>query len=86
MHRLDCLASHGDLSLHALATEKLRTLPEEQIRPKPLITGHDLIKLGYRPGPEFSEILTRVEDLQLDGDLANTDAALEWVRNTYPQS
>jgi poly(A) polymerase len=84
MHRLDCLASHGDLTLHNLATEKLKNLPEEQIRPKPLITGHDLIKLGYRPGPEFREILTRVEDLQLEGQLVDSRQALDWVRATYP--
>jgi poly(A) polymerase len=84
MHRLDCLASHGDLTLHSLASEKLRTLPEEQIRPKPLITGYDLIRLGYKPGPEFSEILTRVEDLQLEGQLVEREQALEWVQRTYP--
>jgi poly(A) polymerase len=84
MHRLDCLASHGDLTLHNLATEKLKNLPEEQIRPKPLITGHDLIKLGYKPGPEFREILTRVEDLQLEGVLVDSGQALDWVQETYP--
>ena len=84
MHRLDCLASHGDLTLHNLATEKLMDLPEEQIRPKPLITGHDLIKLGYRPGPEFREILTRVEDLQLEGQLVDSRQAFDWVLKMYP--
>ena len=76
MHRLDCLASHGDLSLHALATEKLVSLPEEQIRPKPLVTGYDLIKLGFKPGPKFSEVLTQVEDAQLEGAVADKDSAL----------
>jgi poly(A) polymerase len=84
VHRLDCLASHGDLTLHNLAIEKLATLHEEQIRPKPLITGYDLIKLGYQPGPEFREILTRVEDLQLEGQLVDPRQAIEWVRTTYP--
>jgi poly(A) polymerase len=84
MHRLDCLASHGDLTLHNFALEKLKALPEEQIRPKPLITGHDLIKLGYKPGPEFREILTKVEDMQLEGQLTDSEQALHWVRHTYP--
>ena len=83
MHRLDCLASHGDLSLHSLAAEKLRSLPEEQIRPQSLLTGHDLIHLGYRPGPEFREILRQVEDLQLEGILKDREAAIAWVRRTF---
>jgi poly(A) polymerase len=85
MHRLDCLASHGNLSLHELAQQKLATIPEEQIRPKPLITGHDLIRMGYKPGPDFSEILTKVEDLQLEGELVSPDQAREWVQRSYPQ-
>jgi poly(A) polymerase len=80
MHRLDCLASHGDLSLHHLATEKLNSLPEEQIRPQPLITGHDLIKLGYQPGPKFRDVLMQVEDAQLEGALADKEAALQMAR------
>jgi poly(A) polymerase len=83
MHRLDCLASHGDLSLHDLATEKLRSLPEEQIRPKPLITGHDLINAGYKPGPLFSEVLTQVEDAQLEGRVIDKDSALDFARQLF---
>lgn len=81
MHRLDCLASHGDLSLHGLATEKLHSLPPEQIRPEPLITGHDLIKLGYQPGPEFREVLTAVEDAQLEGRVEDKAAALKLAKD-----
>ena len=85
MHRLDCLASHGDLSLHDLATEKLRTMPEEQIRPKPLITGHDLIDAGYKPGPLFSEVLTQVEDAQLEGRVTDRDSALVLARQLFAE-
>jgi poly(A) polymerase len=79
------LASHGDLSLHDLAMERLRTLPEEQIRPKPLITGHDLIQLGYKPGPEFSEVLTQVEDAQLEGRVTDRSAALELAKQLFAE-
>jgi poly(A) polymerase len=84
MHRLDCLASHGDLSLHELAQQKIASIPEEQIRPKPLITGHDLIQMGYEPGPDFREILTRAEDLQLEGELVSPEQAREWVQREFP--
>jgi poly(A) polymerase len=50
------------------------------------VTGDDLIAMGYAPGPDFSRILRRVEDLQLDGVLRSRDEALEYVRTAFPVS
>ncbi len=83
LHRLDCLASHGDLSNHDFCRDKLNELDQEALAPPPLINGHDLIALGLKPGPLFSEILNRAEDLQLEGVLAAREEALSWVRKTY---
>lgn len=85
MHRLDCLASHGDLSLYEFVREKLAATPPEAIRPAPLLTGDDLIAAGYAPGPRFKEMLRAVEDAQLEGALSNKDAALEFVRRQFPK-
>ncbi len=84
LHRLDCLASHGVLDLYWFAKEKFETLPIEETRPTPLITGDDLIAEGYRPGPLFREILSTVEDEQLEGRLRERDEALRFVRRRYP--
>lgn len=84
LHRLDCLASHGDLSLYNYARERLSQLPAEQIRPKPLLTGNDLIAMGYRPGPQFKEMLSAVEDAQLEGRLRDAANAREFVREQFP--
>jgi poly(A) polymerase len=54
------------------------------VRPRPLLTGHDLIRAGYMPGPEFKEILAAVEDAQLEGRLENREQALEFVRREFP--
>ena len=54
LHRLGCLASHGKLDHYEFALEKLAEFSEEDLRPEPLLTGHDLIGLGYQPGPLFS--------------------------------
>lgn len=83
LHRLDCLASHGDLSNHDFCRDKLNELDQEALAPPPLINGHDLIALGLKPGPLFSEILKQAEDLQLEGVLAAREEALSWVRKTY---
>jgi poly(A) polymerase len=84
LHRMDCLASHGDLGLYEYAAEKLRTIPPEEIRPEPLITGDDLINLGYAPGPRFKEILARVEDAQLEGKIHSREEAVELVTRDFP--
>ncbi len=80
LHRLDCLSSHRDLSAYHFCVAKLEELSREQISPPPLLTGHDLIAAGLTPGPIFSQILGELEDLQLEGQVASREAALEWLR------
>ncbi len=80
LHRLDCQGSHRDLALYNFAQEKLHSMPAEQIRPQPLLTGDDLIQAGYQPGPNFKELLTAVEDAQLDGAIHTKEEALALVR------
>jgi poly(A) polymerase len=84
LHRIDCKASHGGLDLYEFAAEKLRTTPEEEIRPLPLLTGRDLIGMGYAPGPRFKQILSAVEDAQLEGRLRSGQEALDWVKSEFP--
>jgi len=47
------------------------------------VRGDDLIALGFKPGPEFGEILEAVETGQLEGSLRTADEALEWVKKRY---
>ena len=86
LHRLDCLASHGDLDHYEFARQKLAELPEEELRPARLITGHDLIAEGYAPGPAFGRVLEQVEDAQLDGRIATRDEALDLARELLGNS
>ena len=51
-------------------------LRQKRFARKPLITGRDLIAAGYAPGPRFKEILTAVEDRQLEGTLRSKEEAL----------
>src|SRR5579862_5217736 len=84
LHRADSLASHGNLSTYELVREKLTEIAPEKMRPSPLVTGDDLIAAGHVPGPKFGEILTAVEDAQLEGRLPSRDEALEFVRREFP--
>ena len=85
LHRIDCLASHGDLTNYHFCLEKKESFGEEEIRPPRLLTGDDLIDFGYVPGPIFAEILERVEDAQLEGELATREEAIDLVRREFPR-
>src|SRR5246127_5370068 len=85
LHRMDCQASHGDLSSYGFAKEQLAVIPPEKMRPAPLVTGHDLIAAGYTPGPRFKEILSAVEDGQLEGRLQSKDEAMQLVAREFPR-
>jgi poly(A) polymerase len=85
LHRADCLASHRNLTTYEFVQQKLAEIPPEKIRPRPLVTGDDLIEAGHVPGPRFREILNAVEDAQLEGRLPSRDAALEFVRREFPR-
>jgi poly(A) polymerase len=84
LHRLDCQASHRDLTSYSFTRKRIAAIPPETIRPAPLIGGADLIAAGYLPGPRFKEILSVVEDLQLDGRLQSKDNAMEYVKREFP--
>ncbi len=83
LHRLDCSASHGDLSLYEFAKEQYESTPQEQIRPAPLLTGHDLIAAGWTPGPRFREALEAVEDAQLEGTIQSREEALSFLQANF---
>jgi poly(A) polymerase len=84
LHRLDCQGSHGDLTSYDFTRGKMNALPAEAIRPAPLVSGDDLIAAGYQPGPRFKEILSAVEDAQLEGRLPSKQVALEFVKRQFP--
>jgi poly(A) polymerase len=54
------------------------------VRPHPLITGHELIAAGYRPGPRFQQMLRAVEDAQLEGTIGTQAEALALILERFP--
>jgi poly(A) polymerase len=83
LHRMDCLAAHGDLEIWNFVRERYESMPEEAVRPKPLITGRDLIEAGYAPGAGFKEMLQAAEDAQLEGAIETTEQAMALVRERF---
>ncbi|QHS52016.1 CCA tRNA nucleotidyltransferase [Edaphobacter sp. 12200R-103] len=83
LHRMDCLSSHGDLSLYEFAKERYENTPPESIQPKLLLTGRELIAAGYAPGPRFKKMLEAAEDAQLEGEVHTSAEALRLVRDRF---
>lgn len=83
LHRVDCLACHGMLDNYHFCKNELASLEPERLRPKPLINGHDLITLGYKPGPFFKKVLATVEDAQIEEVIKNRDEALVLVKQLF---
>ncbi|MEW6333261.1 MAG: HD domain-containing protein [Thermodesulfobacteriota bacterium] len=83
LHRLDCLASHGLLDHHRFCLGKLEAYSGAELRPAPLLTGKDLIRMGYRPGPLFREILLALEEAQLNGEVTDAEEARRLVQRGW---
>ncbi len=85
LHRLDCKASHQKLRMYDFICHKMAELTPQAIYPTPLVGGDDLVAAGYSPGPQFKEILSAVEDGQLEGRLRSKEQAMRFVRRKFPQ-
>jgi poly(A) polymerase len=85
LHRLDAMSSNQRLDNYAMAKGKFEEYSVEHLRPEPLVTGADLIGMGYQPGPRFSEMLAVLEDAQLEGRILSQEEAMELVREMFPR-
>jgi poly(A) polymerase len=83
LHRMDCMAAHRNLDIWNFVRERYESMPEEAMRPKPLLTGRELIIAGYEPGPAFKEMLQTVEEAQLEGMIATPEEAMDLVREKF---
>ncbi|HVZ84887.1 MAG TPA: CCA tRNA nucleotidyltransferase [Terracidiphilus sp.] len=83
LHRMDCLAASGNLDHWNFVRERYEAMPQEAVRPRPLLTGRELIASGYTPGAQFKEMLHAVEDAQLEGTITTAEEALVLVRARF---
>lgn len=86
LHRLDCLASHGKLDNYYFLKQKLKEYEKEELKPRPWVNGHDLQRLGMKPGPAMKPILTELYDLQLEGAFKDRKEALERAEQLIRQT
>lgn len=82
--RVRRLVTNSDLQPVLFCEQFLRETPPEVLDPPPLVTGDDLIRLGWRPGPEFRPLLDQVRDAQLNGDITTKADGIELARRLHP--
>lgn len=79
-HRADALALDGNQAFHEFCASRLRDFrSNSKAGEEKLVKGEDLIQLGLKPGPKFSEIIRTLEDLAFEGKLRTKEEALEYV-------
>jgi len=86
LHRIDCASSHGKLDNHEFLKKKLKEYEQEELKPKPYVTGYDLIDLGMKPGPEMKPLLEELYDLQLEAKFKDKTEALKWAKKKIPSN
>jgi poly(A) polymerase len=82
LHRADCLASNGRLDNWEFARRAREEIREDALRPARLADGHDLIAIGWQPGPALGAELRRLEELQLEGAIGTREEAIEEARRS----
>ena len=85
LHRVDCASSHRKLGNWQFLKNKQEEFAEEALIPDPLLTGRDLIALGWRPGPRFKAALEAVQTEQLENRLGTTEEAKRWLADNFPR-
>jgi tRNA nucleotidyltransferase (CCA-adding enzyme) len=78
----DCHGRTGAFDCSAIERflERARTLGVEHRPPEPIVKGRHLLELGVEPGPRMGEILRRLYEQQLDGQVQTLDDGLTLAR------
>lgn len=79
LHRVDCLGSNGFTDNYDFLLAKKQQFANEPLLPPRLITGADLIAIGWHAGKPMGRLLTAIQTLQLEGALKTKEEALAWI-------
>jgi poly(A) polymerase len=86
LHRVDALASGGDLANYTFAIEAKRTMPDEVVKPAPLVSGDDLAAIGIPRSPAMGRIVKQLYTAQLDEEIRTRDEALDLAKRLLDEA
>jgi len=72
-------ASQAGLAQLVALRKRIRDLGDVEVKPKPLLNGHDLIRLGAVPGPALGQLAEELYVAQLEGEVASREQAERWA-------
>jgi tRNA nucleotidyltransferase (CCA-adding enzyme) len=83
----DCLGRTGDFDCSGITwfLERAQALGVEHAPPDPIVKGRHLLELGVQPGPAMGEILRKVYERQLDGEVTTLEQGLGVARSVIGQ-
>jgi tRNA nucleotidyltransferase (CCA-adding enzyme) len=79
----DCLGRPGPFDCTAMDwfLDRARALGVEHAPPSPIVLGRHLLALGVRPGPEVGQLLKKIYERQLDGEITNLEQGLALAKS-----
>lgn len=78
LNRVDSLGSNGDLTANNFC-RGFRDNMKDELHPVRLLTGNDLLAMGFKAGPVFKTLLEAVETAQLEGVVTTREEAVALV-------
>ncbi len=72
-------ASNQSIGTLTKLRRRIGNLKGVELRPRPLLNGHDLMALGAVPGPALGQLAQEMYIAQLEGKLQSPDQAKQWV-------
>jgi tRNA nucleotidyltransferase/poly(A) polymerase len=79
LHRVDCLGSHRYLDNYDYVKAKQAEFASKPLIPVRLVSGADLMAIGWKPGPTLGKALSAIETQQLEGRVTTREEALDWI-------
>jgi len=74
-------ASRRSIGPLILLKKRIKALGDIELKPAPLLNGHDLIRLGAVPGPALGQLAREMYIAQLEGKIETSQQGRKWVRN-----
>ena len=75
---LDAFSAIGvAVEIIAPLKQRFEALEKTDFAPLPLVTGDDLVRAGFSPGPAFKKVLDSLYDAQLEGKVNDPAAAMQ---------
>lgn len=80
LERTNAAAQGDSLEPYDWIQDQLAEMTPEELNPPPLVSGKDLLQLGFTSGPRFKDWLTVIRDAQLNGGIRTQEEALNLAR------